>query len=402
MLIESTGGGAVAGSRWITTTEAAQRLGVKRATLYAYVSRGVLHSERRPGQQESLFDRTEIDALAGTTRASGSPRSVLRFRSVATAVSSQLDGDLLFRGIPLVEVVGWGSFGAAATLVLGGSEVVSAAHKDEIVDHDAVERLRPILTELPFERRLPVAMQVLPATDPFAVDTDPDRVRRLALTGVASALAAFSMEPTSSADVPELLLAGLRGSRPSRADTELMQILLVALLDHGLTASTIAARVAASTRAGLHDCLCAAYAAMAGRLHGAAPVAARALLDDPQPPARAVGAAFRAEGLVPGFGHFLYPDGDPRADVVFDALWRRPGTVRLRRTVERLSSVVSDHSGARPNIDLASAAALRVLGLPAQAGEIVFQVARSYGVTAHVIEEYAETPLRWRGRDAIG
>jgi citrate synthase len=74
----------------------------------------------------------------------------------------------------------------------------------------------------------------------------------------------------------------------------------------------------------------------------------------------------------------------------------------LRRTVERLSSVVSDHSGARPNIDLASAAALRVPGLPAQAGEIVFQVARSYGVTAHVIEEYAETPLRWRGRDAIG
>lgn len=388
--------------RWITTTEAAQRLGVKRATLYAYVSRGVLHSERRPGQQESLFDRAEIDALAGTTRASGSPRSVLRFRSVATAVSSQLDGDLLYRGVSLVDVVELGSFDAAARLVLGGSAAPWADQDDPVVDDDDVEWLWPILTELPFERRLPVAMQVLPAPDPFAIDTDPDRVRWQAMSGIATALTAFSMKPTNSADIPTLLLAGLRGTRPSRADAELMRILLIALLDHGLTASTIAARVAASTRAGLHDCLCAAYATMAGPLHGAAPIAARALLDAPGPPARAVAAAFRTHGLVPGFGHFLYPEGDPRAEIVFDALWRRPGTIRLRRTVERLSEVVVDHSGQRPNIDLASAAALRALGLPAGAGEIVFQVARSFGVTAHVIEEYAETPLRWRGREAIG
>ncbi|WP_205620945.1 helix-turn-helix domain-containing protein, partial [Intrasporangium chromatireducens] len=50
----------VAARQWITTTEAAQRLGVKRATLYAYVSRGQLRSRRRPGQQESLFDRAQV------------------------------------------------------------------------------------------------------------------------------------------------------------------------------------------------------------------------------------------------------------------------------------------------------------------------------------------------------
>ena len=71
---------------WITTTEAAQRLGVKRATLYAYVSRGLLQSQRRPGQQESLFDRAQIDALASASRPSGSPQPVLRFRSIATTV----------------------------------------------------------------------------------------------------------------------------------------------------------------------------------------------------------------------------------------------------------------------------------------------------------------------------
>ena len=106
---------------WITTTEAAQRLGVKRATLYAYVSRGLLRSERRPGQQESLFDRAQIDAMASATRPPGSPQPVLRFRSIATSVSSQVDGDLLYRGRPLQDVVALGSLEDAAAIVLGTS-----------------------------------------------------------------------------------------------------------------------------------------------------------------------------------------------------------------------------------------------------------------------------------------
>ena len=141
---------------------------------------------------------------------------------------------------------------------------------------------------------------------------------------------------------------------------------------------------------------------MSGPLHGAAPVAARALLDDPRRAPEAAAAALRAHSSVPGFGHFLYPGGDPRAELVLTALWRRRGTARLRRRVEELSEAVVAHSGLRPNIDLASAAVMRALNLPAAAGEVVFQVARSYGITAHVLEEYTETPLRWRGRQATG
>ena len=106
---------------WITTTEAAQRLGVKRATLYAYVSRGLLQSQRRPGQQESLFDRAQIDALASASRPSGSPQPVLRFRSIATTVSSQRDGDLLYRGVPLIDVIALDSVERAAALVVGST-----------------------------------------------------------------------------------------------------------------------------------------------------------------------------------------------------------------------------------------------------------------------------------------
>ena len=385
---------------WITTTEAAQRLGVKRATLYAYVSRGLLRSERRPGQQESLFDRTQIDAMASATRPPGGPQPVLRFRSIATSVSSQAEGELFYRRHPLGEVVALPSLEAAAAVVLGTAVPPPSSSR---------ARLPPApvdLSGLSLERRMPVAVQLLAAADPFASDTDPDRVRAAALPTLRAALtlvagAAGTPDP-ARLDLAGLALAALGGAPSARADVAVLRVLLVALLDHGLTASTVAARVAASTRAGLDDCLSAAYAAMAGPLHGAAPVAAHALLADGVDPAVLVARSLRERGGVAGFGHFLYPDGDPRADVVLDALWRRRGTTRLRRRVEGLATLVAERTGALPNIDLASAAVLHALGLPAESGEVVFQVARSVGVAAHVVEEYAEEPLRWRGRDPQG
>lgn len=409
-------------STWITTTEAAQRLGVKRATLYAYVSRGLLRSERRPGQQESLFDRGQIDAMASATRPPGGPQPVLRFRSIATSVSSQVEGDLLYRGRPLHEVVTLGSFEEAAAIVLGTSGT-------QAVPSPALGMVGAVdLSALPVERRMPVAIQLLAAADPFASDTDPERVRAAALPTVRAAVTLAgglplvpgrdagsgdlsgdrAMAGTTSTDrapdLATLALAALGGSptRASPGDVAVLRVLLVALLDHGLTASTVAARVTASTRAGLYDCLSAAYAAMAGPLHGAAPVAAHALLTEDGDPAVLVARSLRERGGVAGFGHFLYPDGDPRAEVVLEALWRRRGTTRLRRRVEGLAALVAERTGALPNIDLASAAVLHALRLPAESGEVVFQVARSVGVAAHVAEEYAEEPLRWRGRDPTG
>ncbi|EWT00911.1 excisionase [Intrasporangium oryzae NRRL B-24470] len=392
--------------QWITTTEAAQRLGVKRATLYAYVSRGLLHSERRPGQQESLFDRAQIDAMAAATRPSGTPQPVLRFRSVASSVSTQVDGELFYRGVPLAEVVATTTLEEAAALVVGAADAAAAADVGRATPTTPPAPVRRLIERLPLERRIPVAVQVLAADDPWAADLDPDRVRASALPTIRAATSLISAAgpgpEAARGDLAATLLAGLRAVPGSPAEVDAVRVLLTSLLDHGLTASTIAARVAASTRAGVHDCLTAAYAAMAGPLHGAAPIAAHHLLADERRPEAAIAAAIRERGHVPGFGHFLYPAGDPRADVVLETVWRLPGTGHLRRRVDALAMAVRDRTGDHPNIDLASAALLHALDLPAAAGEVAFQVARSFGVVAHVLEEYAEQPLRWRGREAIG
>lgn len=387
--------------QWITTTEAAQRLGVKRATLYAYVSRGLVHSERRPGQQESLFDRGQIEALAAASRGASAPQPVLRLRSVATAVSSQVDGDLLYRRVPLADVVAGSSLEEAAALVMGtpvgsGPDVPGGAR--------ALRAVASSVRLLPLGRRVPVAVQSIGAVRGRTAPDDAPAVRAVALDTVRRATA--MLDPQGAAAAPDDLaatsLAVLRGEPGTRAEADTFRVLLVALLDHGLTASTIAARVAASTRADVHECLTAAYAAMSGPLHGAAPVAAHRLVaEGSRLPADMAGMLART-GHVPGFGHFLYPGGDPRAEIVLEHLWRRRGTRRLRARADELFGAVRAAGGAAPNIDVASALVLSWLGLPAAAGEVVFQMARSFGVVAHVLEEYDEEPLRWRGHEAVG
>jgi citrate synthase len=399
----STNGEPVrAGAAWITTTQAAQRLGVKRATLYSYVSRGVLRSERRPGQQESLFDRAQVEAMASASRRPGTTQPLLRFRSVATAVSGLRDGALYVRDAALARLAAEGDLEAAVRLVLG-----LAPGSGPLVEVTPPPRTAaPLLKALPLTRRLPAAVQLLGSADPIAYDLSPESAARSAHRVVTQAVLLIGDGRTEPLErgIGRLL----SGRDLSAAESRCLATLLIVLLDHGLTASTIAARVAASTRAPVHDCLLAAYATMAGPLHGAASLAAHDLLSGfraaatERVPADALVRVMLRHRSLPGFGHVVYEGADPRVEMVLDALWALPDTAPLRADVEELVALVGRRTGAWPNVDLAIAALAIALGMPAEAGLVLFQVARSFGVAAHVIEEYAEQPLRWRGQQNDG
>ena len=179
-----------------------------------------------------------------------------------------------------------------------------------------------------------------------------------------------------------------------------MDTVATCLIDNGLAASTTAARVAASARAGVYDALQAGYSAMFGSLHGGAPIAAyrlleRALEDDD---VDRVIAESAAGGYVPGFGHVIYTGDDPRATVVLDLIRaERPGAPALA-ALDAIAAKVDR----RINIDLAGAVVAHTLGLPPQAGEVLFQYGRTVGMAAHIAEEYDEAPLRWRGANSGG
>ena len=187
------------------------------------------------------------------------------------------------------------------------------------------------------------------------------------------------------------------------ADAGLLDALraaLVLLADHELAASTLAVRVAASVRADPYAVVGTGLGALGGALHGGASLGAEAMLAaarDPADAPRVVGDLLRRGERVPGFGHFVYRSGDPRATLLL-ALIRTavPASPRLA-VADAVLAETHRRALPEPNIDFALAVLASCAGMITGAGEVVFAVARTAGWLAHAMEEYASrTPLRPR------
>lgn len=174
---------------------------------------------------------------------------------------------------------------------------------------------------------------------------------------------------------------------------------LVMLADHEIAASTLAARVAASTRGGVHDVVTAGFGALGGPLHGGESQRVRRLLERAaQGSVRdVVDDALVRYGRLPGYGQLLYPEGDPRA-VVLLAMLREAGPTPQLALVDAVTAEAERRRLPPPNVDLALAALGATAGMPPDAGAAVFGAARVVGWVAHTLEEQLEMPLRFRPR----
>ncbi|MGD9913974.1 MAG: citrate synthase/methylcitrate synthase [Rhizobiaceae bacterium] len=193
------------------------------------------------------------------------------------------------------------------------------------------------------------------------------------------------------------LLRMLRGAPASEAEAEALGAYLVTVSDHGMNASTFAARVVASTQADLFMAVTAAYCALSGPLHGGAPGPVLDMLD-------AIGSAdniaawidtalARGDRLM-GFGHRVYKVRDPRADVLKAALGRLgAGRADLGFAAEVEAYAREALARAKPgrrldtNVEFYTAILLGALGIPREAFTPVFAVGRTAGWIAHAIEQ---------------
>jgi citrate synthase len=181
--------------------------------------------------------------------------------------------------------------------------------------------------------------------------------------------------------------------QPARVG-ELLRTALVLLADHEVTSSAFAARIAASTRASLPACLLAGLGTLSGPLHGDASGQVRALFADVARLGEdSVVDHYLSTGLaLPGFGHHLYPDGDPRGGALL-ALFEAPPVIA------RFIAKVTSLTGQQPTLDVALAALVARHRLPADAAFALFATARSVGLLAHAIEQLAVGQvIRPRGR----
>jgi citrate synthase len=187
--------------------------------------------------------------------------------------------------------------------------------------------------------------------------------------------------------VAEALLASVgatrRGDRAARA----VDCALVLSADHELNASTFAARVAASAGADLNACLVAALATLSGRRHGGECDRVEELVREVGAPrnARSIVLARTKRGhLLPGFGHPLYPDGDPRAPPLLAAA--RALAPAAMRTLDAIVGEAGQLLGLEPSVDVGLVAIAHAIGVPSAAAAI-FALGRCAGWTAHVIEQ---------------
>jgi citrate synthase len=403
-----------AGGRRLSTAEAAARLGVKPATLYAYVSRGLLARERAPDGRTSTFDPAELDRLArpGRPRRGRRPAAELVVPSALTAIDR---GQPWYRGLAVTDLAATRGFEEVAEWLWTGrfpGRVPAWQAGESALDAGRRAQAALPATALPLER-IRVIAAALAAGDELRLQLHPAAVTaagRALMAGLVDCLPRLTRPPRGrpaarsgppgATSIAARLWAGLSPAAPEAGLVGVVDAALVLLADHELAASTVAARVAASVRADPYAVASAGLAAVSGTLHGGASLGIEDLLreiDRPEGAARVVGTRLRRGERLRGFGHRLYPAGDPRARVLLDRLRAAAaGSPRLE-VVEALLETTTGRGLPEPTVDLALAAVAHVAAMTRGAGEAVFAIARTAGWIAHALEEYdRNTPIRPR------
>ena len=373
----------------LESDEAARRLGVKLGTLYSYVSRGLLRSYPSPGSRRRLFDLDDIERLARRERAGD--RVPTRLATVTTSVTQLRPDGPAYRGTPATQLAGTSSFEEVAERLWGPD-----GRPGSTASWEAFDLPTPPLPGS-FDR-LRWSAVMAGASSPLRADLRPESVTRTARQLVATMVGSLPGDGPATGPIAERLAARLMGgATPPFVET--VERALILMADHELATSTMAVRVAASTRADLCDAVLAGLGTIAGPLHGGASQLAYVLLVDAERdgPQRALDDTLRWQGVLPGFGHTVYLDGDPRFEVLlrgFESMATEP----QRRLVADMVALAADHGIPAPNVDLALAAVAWSAGLAPDTGRTLFTVARVAGWTAHYLEELREPPLRFRAR----
>jgi citrate synthase len=400
---------------WIGAAEAAERLGIKPASLYSYVSRGVLTPRRGPDGRGSLFDAAQIAGLARRGRPRRAPGGA---ELVIESELTEISGDRLrFRGHDVIALATSRSFEQVASLLWTDSfaeaDAPWRATGEAIAAGTAAQAGLPADT-YPLER-LQVIVPAVAATDRLRLHLDRPAVMAAARSLIAAMVdclpaagqdAAGDRAPGPGAAGGDDSIAGRLAPKlcqrpPSEGLITALRAALVLLADHELAASTLAARVAASVRADPYAVVGTGLGAMSGALHGGASLGAEVLLLSARGPAdapRVVGELLRRGERVPGLGHFVYQAGDPRAVLLLDLIRKAAPDSDRMAVAEAVLAEARRRALPAPNIEFALAALSAVAGMTPGAGEAVFAVARTAGWLAHALEEYARaTPIRPRG-----
>jgi citrate synthase len=378
---------------WMTAADAARLLDVSRATLYAYVSRGFVRSQASPGStRERLYARSDVERLRRRSEERRAPdkaaaRALEWGMPVLESSISCIDGHrLYYRGLDATMLARSRSLEEVAALVWTG-------RLDAPRPPASGERVVPLRSTLPFAARAHVALATAAAHDPAAMDT---RMPSVAATGWRILRLLVSVATQSAAGDESADRALARAWKVRGPGAEILRAALIVCADHELNVSSFTARCVASAGSHPYAVVMAGLAALEGPKHGGAGARVEAMLDSMRT-ARllraATAARVRRGESIDGFGHPLYPAGDPRARILLDRLGERYAQSAEYRFITAFARAATSVTGEQPNLDFSLAALSRVLRLPDGAPLMLFAIGRTVGWIGHALEQYATGQL---------
>ena len=380
----------------MTAEEAADALDVTRNTLYAYVSRGLVRSEPTDASRRTRRYRADdVRRLKRKKKLQQDP---------STAARTALDW-----GLPVTE--------SALTLIENGAFYYRGRDACTLARTHTLEEVAPILWDTssaidvaavapPVDPRpasgdpdlspLDRAQTLLPraaALDDRAYDASKDRLARTGtrILALLARLVGPVDGPIGSGPIAEHLRRAWTVDAPGARS--LLNSTLVLCADHGLNVTAFTVRCVASAEATPYGAVNAGLSALRGRRHTGNTARIAAFLreaGDPSNVRQTVVERLRRGDRVPGFGHPLYPDGDPRATMLMDDLEDRVPETRGTAFAAAAREVGPELLDRRPALDFALVVLAEALTLPAHAPLSLFALGRTVGWTGHMIEQYEQ------------
>jgi citrate synthase len=388
--------GTMKRKRYLTATEATALLGINTGTLYSYVSRGLVRSEGVEGDsRQRRYPAEDVYRLKARKEQRRNPTKVAQdaihwgVPILESALTLITDNNLYYRGYSALELAATRSIEEAAALFW--LDDFARAESLFNIPQSFEELIDASRADLPYVPRLIQVLARAGIEDLDAYWLSPDRVAQTGARLLRLAACVLAEKPSAHKPVARLLNECWC---PAQDATRVLDAVLILCGDHELNASSFAARVAASAEAQPYAVVIAGLAAIQGFKHGGNTERVEALLREMERPTPAlIAERIRRGERIPGFGHRLYPDGDPRATVLLGMLKEQFSASPALKQVDDLIRSVQETIDLYPNIDLALVALARALNLPSGAPLALFALGRTVGWIGHAIEQYQRGEL---------
>ncbi|HTV31280.1 MAG TPA: citrate synthase [Xanthobacteraceae bacterium] len=379
-------------SLYVTAEEAAELLGVSVGTVYAYVKRKNIRTQKMPGRRASRYWREDVERAmlrSGASVSSDEPSDLVR----ETTITAITEEGHYYRGQSAVALSETASLESIASLLWQTDQALafpSAAPRAP----SALKTILPIYNGMSAVDRAFATFPVIEFENPRSYDLSPSGYTRTAgeLMRWFAALMIGRREPTSE-PLHEVIASS---SNEPQLYSDLVRRLLVLSADHELDPTTYAVRAVANTGATPYRTILAGFCATQGRrlAYGRIEALGRLLeeIAASATPKDVILARIRDGETVPGFGSKRYAQGDPRALALLNAMKHAlDGDVPLQR-LDAAISVMHDAVGLAPDLPLINLFLGKRLNLPRQEG-IVGRLGRIAGWIAHAMEQYHGTAL---------